>query len=68
MRKPGTHERFIIYREGRTVAEGIEYSDGTGSFRWCEEGKPRTTVTFDSITDVEENQGKVPDTQLVWDF
>jgi hypothetical protein len=68
MRKPGTHERFILYREGRTVAEGIEFSDGSVTFRWCTEEKPRSTVDYASITEVEEVQGAVPDTQIIWDF
>lgn len=50
-------KRFVLQREhdatgvsgtGR-VAEGLVFSDGTVVMRWCVEGRPRSTVTYDSI-------------------
>lgn len=75
-RKPGTHERFLLYRRedvtgvsGRgTVAEGIEFSDGKVAMHWCVPGKPKSTVVYDSIADVEAIHGHDGRTALVWDF
>lgn len=76
MRKTGTHERFILYRQKDvtgvsgtgTVAEGAEFSDGTVAMHWCVDGKPRSTTVYESIADVEEIHGHDGATQIVWDF
>lgn len=75
-RKPGTQRRFLLYRrEDATgvsgtgsVAEGVEWCDGTVSMRWCVEGKPRGTTFYNSAAEVEEIHGHDGRTQIVWDW
>jgi hypothetical protein len=50
-----------------TVAEGVEFSDGTVVLKWCV-GDHRSTVFWDSITDVEAIHGHDGRTQVVWDL
>lgn len=74
--KPGTHERFILYRQDDvtgvsgtgTVAEGVEFNDGFVVMRWCVEGKPRGTTVYECIDDVLEIHGHDGKTQVIWDW
>lgn len=68
------HERFYLYRQTDvtgfsgtgTVAEGVRWEDGTCALRWCVPGKPRTTVTYDSIIDVMTLHGHDNSTVVMW--
>lgn len=74
--RPGTHERWILYRREDatgvsgtgTVAEGVTWSDGSVSMRWCVDGKPRGTTVYESEEDVEEIHGHDGRTQIVRDL
>lgn len=76
MRKPGMHERFILYRREDvndfsgtgTVAEGVEFRDGTVAMRWCVDGKPNSVTIYETIADVEAIHGHDGRTQVIWDF
>jgi len=48
-----------------TVAEGVEFSDGTSVIRWIV-GDHRSTVVWDSIESVEAIHGHGGATRLVW--
>jgi hypothetical protein len=75
-RRPGTHKPFILYRRDDvtgvsgtgTVAEGVEWSDGSASLRWCVDGKPCSTTYYSSIRDVAEIHGHDGRTTIVWEF
>lgn len=47
-----------------TVAEGVEFTDGTVCMRWLTE--TQTTVLFDNIGDVRKIHGHGSTTQVVW--
>lgn len=47
-----------------TVAEGVEFTDGTVCMRWLTE--TQTTVLFDSIEDVRKIHGHGSTTKVVW--
>lgn len=47
-----------------TVAEGIEFSDGTCVIRW--QGDRRSTVVWPCIADVEAIHGHGGATRIVW--
>lgn len=49
-----------------TVAEGVEYSDGTVAIRWLVGGH-RSTVVWDDIAAVEAIHGHSGATRIVWD-
>lgn len=46
------------------VAEGVQFSDGRCAYRW--RGELATTVTADSIADVERIHGHEGRTRVVW--
>lgn len=47
------------------VAEGIVYSDGHVSMRWCVDGKPRTTTEADCLAHIAEIHGHDGATRVV---
>lgn len=65
---------FLLYRDEDVsgvsgpgvVAEGIRFSDGRVALRWCADGQPQSTVTWDSITDVACIHGHDGKTKVVW--
>lgn len=48
-----------------TVAEGVQFSDGTCVIRWLSEHK--STVVWNSVDDVLTIHGHHGATQIVWD-
>lgn len=48
-----------------TVAEGVQFSDGTVAIRW--NGQHRSTVLWQSIRSVEVIHGHGGATRIVWD-
>jgi hypothetical protein len=65
--------RFVLHRDedetgisgtGR-VAEGVEFSDGRVALRWCA-GEHRSTVTWDTVRDIEAIHGHGGLTRIVW--
>lgn len=48
------------------VANGVVFTDGHGSFRWCCPHQPPTTVIFDHWTHIEPNHGHGGKTRIVW--
>lgn len=65
--------RFVLERDRDdtgisgtgTVAEGIEFSDGTVALRWLV-GDHRSTVVWANIADVEAIHGHTGATRVVW--
>ena len=65
---------FVLYRKEDisgvsgtgTVAWGTVFPDGVTVIRWCVDGKPKSTVTYDSLGGVEEIHSHGGATQIIW--
>lgn len=49
-----------------TVAEGVEFSDGTVVIRWSVPDLPKSTVVWDSLDSALEIHGHDGRTSVVW--
>jgi len=64
--------RLVRYRDvtgvsgAGVVAEGVQFTDGTTVVRWCVPDLPKSTVTWDNVTEAVSIHGHDGETVLEW--
>lgn len=67
-----SHRRFYLYRREDvtgisgtgTVAEGVEFGDGTAAMRWCTD--VASTCVYDSVAAIDKIHGHGGSTVVMW--
>ena len=58
--------RFNLMKDGRHVAEAVQFQDGVIVVRWCTPGLPKSTVVWDSLQDAIDIHVKTGGAYIEW--